>query len=102
MEDNRRRILKQLARGDVNAAAAVSELRKASNDTSPVLIVVRCSDGLYTIGEDKNLTEEQMKEKVKWKDHVILDEDDALLGFGPNPTIIKGNGVIFKIPDNRR
>jgi hypothetical protein len=99
--NNKRAILKQLLNGHLNAIQAASQLQNGSEGNT-IALVVRGSDGLYIIGDERNLTEEQMRVKVKSSIHVILGEDSRLLA-GAGPVLIPGkNNTVFILPDNGR
>lgn len=78
-KDNRREILKKILAGTLAADSVTLELLRTKG-TATILIVVQHDSGLYSIGEEPGITEEQMKERVKGTVHVIVDEETAHLG----------------------
>lgn len=83
MKDSKRDILKQLLSGRLSLQEAVERLQSEDGHCA-ILIVISTAEGLYSLGKDTGLTHDQMTTRTKGKVHVILDEDDALLGVsGP-------------------
>lgn len=79
-ENSKRSILKQLLAGQLTAERAALELRKANGEPIPFLIVVEDPEGRYTVGNEQDLLEQQMRERIKGHMHVIVGPEVAKLG----------------------